>query len=165
MLLRLSQEKVTTDINEPSPAENCLFLNIWTPAADGRKRPVMVYSHGGGFFKGSGGAHYQDGGNLARTYDVVVVATNHRLGLMGYLFLGELGGEAYATSSNQGLLDIKDALKWVHENIAVFGGDASNVMIFGESGGGLKTSALYGLPSAAPYFNKASILRVVLASS
>jgi para-nitrobenzyl esterase len=144
-------------INEPSPAENCLFLNIWTPAADGRKRPVMVYSHGGGFFKGSGGAHYQDGGNLARTYDVVVVETNHRLGLMGYLFLGELGGEAYATSGNQGLLDIKDALKWVHENISVFGGDVSNVMIFGESGGGLKTSALYGLPSAAPYFNKASI--------
>jgi para-nitrobenzyl esterase len=144
-------------INEPSPAEDCLFLNIWTPAADGRKRPVMVYSHGGGFFKGSGGAHYQDGGNLARTYDVVVVETNHRLGLMGYLYLGEVGGEAYATSGNQGLLDIKDALKWVHENISVFGGDTNNVMIFGESGGGLKTSALYGLPSAAPYFSKASI--------
>jgi para-nitrobenzyl esterase len=144
-------------INEPSPAENCLFLNIWTPAADGRKRPVMVYSHGGGFYKGSGGAHYQDGGNLARTYDVVVVTTNHRLGLMGYLFLGDLGGEAYATSGNQGLLDIKGALKWVHESISSFGGDPNKVMIFGESGGALKTSALYGLPSAAPFFNKASI--------
>jgi para-nitrobenzyl esterase len=98
-------------INEPSPDENCLFLNIWSPAADGRKRPVMFYNHGGGFFKGSGGALYQDGGNLARKYDVVVVATNHRLGLLGYLFLGDLGGEEYATSANQGLLDIKDRLK------------------------------------------------------
>lgn len=144
-------------INEPSPDENCQFLNVWTPAADGRKRPVMFYSHGGGFSKGSGGAVYQDGGNLARTYDVVVVATNHRLGLLGYLFLGELGGEEYATSGNQGLLDIKDGLKWVHENIEAFGGDPNNVMIFGESGGGAKTSCLYALPSAEKYFNKASI--------
>lgn len=67
--------------NEPSPAEDCLFLNVWTPAADGRKRPVMFYSHGGGFTTGSAGAAYQDGSNLARTWDVVVVATNHRLGL------------------------------------------------------------------------------------
>ena len=144
-------------INEPSPDENCLFLNIWTPATDGRKRPVMFYNHGGGFFKGSGGAAYQDGGNLARTYDVVVVATNHRLGLLGYLFLGDLGGEEYATSANQGLLDIKDGLKWVQENIEAFGGDPNNVMIFGESGGGLKTSCLYALPSAERYFHKASI--------
>ena len=73
--------------NEPAQDEDCLFLNVWTPAADGRKRPVMFYSHGGGFTTGSGGSGYQDGGNLARTFDVVVVATNHRLGLMGYLFL------------------------------------------------------------------------------
>jgi len=143
--------------NETPQSEDCLFLNIWTPAADGRKRPVMFYSHGGGFVTGSGGAGYQDGGNLARTFDVVVVATNHRLGLMGYLFLGELGGEEYATSGNQGLLDIRDGLKWVHENIHTFGGDPANVMIFGESGGGAKTSCLYAMPSAAPYFNKASI--------
>ena len=103
--------------NEPPPDENCLFLNVWTPAADGRKRPVMFYSHGGGFTIGSGGAAYQDGANLARTWDVVVVATNHRLGLMGYLYLGDLGGEEYATSGNQGLLDICDGLKWVRENI------------------------------------------------
>lgn len=143
--------------DEPSPDENCLFLNIWTPAADGRKRPVMFYNHGGGFFKGSGGALYQDGGNLARTYDVVVVATNHRLGLLGYLFLGDLGGEEYATSANQGLLDMREGLKWVHENIEAFGGNPNNVMIFGESGGGLKTSCLYALPSAEKYFHKASI--------
>jgi para-nitrobenzyl esterase len=143
--------------NEPAPDEDCLFLNIWTPAVDGRRRPVMFYSHGGGFTTGSGGAGYQDGGNLARTWDVVVVATNHRLGMMGYLFLGGLGGEEYATSGNQGLLDIRDGLKWVHENIEAFGGDPGNVMIFGESGGGAKTSCLYAMPSAAPFFNKASI--------
>lgn len=106
--------------SEGMPAEDCLFLNVWTPAADGRKRPVMFYSHGGGFTVGSGGAPYQDGGNLARTWDVVVVATNHRLGLMGFLYLGELGGEEYATSGNQGLLDICDGLKWVRENIESF---------------------------------------------
>jgi para-nitrobenzyl esterase len=143
--------------NEPAPDEDCLFLNIWTPAADGRKRPVMFYSHGGGFTTGSGGAAYQDASNLARTWDVVVVATNHRLGLMGFLFLGELGGEEYASSGNQGLLDICEGLKWVHENIASFGGDAGNVMIFGESGGGAKTSCLYAMPVAAPFFHKASI--------
>ena len=143
--------------NEPPQSEDCLFLNVWTPAADGRKRPVMFYSHGGGFTTGSGGAGYQDGGNLARTWDVVVVATNHRLGLMGYLYLGDLGGEEYATSGNQGLLDICDGLKWVHENIEAFGGDPANVMIFGESGGGAKTSCLYAMPAAAPFFNKASI--------
>jgi para-nitrobenzyl esterase len=75
--------------NEPAPDEDCLFLNIWTPASDARKRPVMFYSHGGGT-TGSGGAGYQDGGNLARTWDVVVVATNHRLGLMGYLYCHDL---------------------------------------------------------------------------
>jgi para-nitrobenzyl esterase len=143
--------------NEPPSDENCLFLNVWTPAADGRKRPVMFYSHGGGFVVGSGGSAYQDGGNLARTWDVVVVATNHRLGLMGFLYLGELGGEEYATSGNQGLLDICDGLKWVHANIAAFGGDQNNVMIFGESGGGAKTSCLYAMPTAEPFFNKASI--------
>jgi para-nitrobenzyl esterase len=143
--------------NEPPPAEDCLFLNVWTPAADGRRRPVMFYSHGGGFTTGSAGAAYQDGSSLARTWDVVVVATNHRLGLMGYLYLGHLGGEEYATSGNQGLLDIRDGLKWVSDNIERFGGDPQNVMIFGESGGGAKTSCLYALPSAAPYFNKASI--------
>ena len=143
--------------SEGMPAEDCLFLNVWTPAADGRKRPVMFYSHGGGFTVGSGGAPYQDASNLARAWDVVVVATNHRLGLMGYLYLGELGGEEYATSGNQGLLDICDGLKWVHDNIAAFGGDPANVMIFGESGGGAKTSCLYAMPTAAQYFNKASI--------
>jgi para-nitrobenzyl esterase len=143
--------------NEPPQNEDCLFLNIWTPAADGRRRPVMFYSHGGGFTTGSAGAGYQDPSGLARTFDVVVVATNHRLGIMGYLFLGDLGGDEYTTSGNQGMLDISDGLKWVHQNIEAFGGDPGNVMIFGESGGGAKTSCLYAMPSAAPFFHKASI--------
>jgi len=143
--------------NEPEPAEDCLFLNIWTPANDNQKRPVMFYNHGGGFVIGSGGSALQDGANLARNFDVVVVQTNHRLGLLGFLYLDELAGAEYAGSGNQGLLDIVAALAWVNENIGVFGGDPNNVMIFGESGGGAKTSCLYAMPAAAPYFNKASI--------
>src|SRR5580658_6143898 len=142
---------------EPFPSEDCLVLNIWTPAVDQRHRPVMFYNHGGGFVTGSGSTWYQDGGNLARLYDVVVVASNHRLGLLGYLFLADLAGEEYATSGNQGILDIAAALKWVHENIEAFGGDPHNVMVFGESGGGAKTSCLYAMPTVAPLFAKAAI--------
>jgi para-nitrobenzyl esterase len=147
----------TRGLNEPKPNEDCLFLNVWTPANDNKKRPVMVYNHGGGFSNGSGGAVDQDGSNLARLFDVVVVETNHRLGIMGFLYLDEIAGTDYAGSGNNGTLDIADALAWVNKNIAVFGGDPNNVMIFGESGGGAKTSCLYAMPAAAPYFNKASI--------
>src|SRR5438552_13773301 len=143
--------------DEPFPSEDCLVLNIWTPAADRRRRPVMFYNHGGGFVIGSGSTWYQDGSNLAREYDVVVVANNHRLGLLGYLFLADLAGEEYATSGNEGILDIAAALKWVHENIEAFGGDPQNVMVFGESGGGAKTSCIYALATAKDHFNKASI--------
>ncbi len=143
--------------NEPAPSEDCLFLNVWTPANDGKKRAVMFYSHGGGFVIGSGGSQGQDGANLARNFDVVVVETNHRLGLLGFLYLEELGGADYEGSGNNGMLDIVDGLKWVNKNIANFGGDPNNVMIWGESGGGAKTSCLYAMPAAAPYFNKASI--------
>jgi para-nitrobenzyl esterase len=143
--------------NEPDPAEDCLYLNIWTPENDNQKRPVMFYNHGGGFVIGSGGTVLQDGANLARNFDVVVVQTNHRLGLLGFLFLEEIAGPEYAESGNQGMLDIVAGLKWVYQNIASFGGDPDNVMIFGESGGGAKTSCLYAMPEAAPYFNKASI--------
>jgi para-nitrobenzyl esterase len=142
---------------EPMPAEDCLVLNVWTPATDAGRRPVMFYNHGGGFFGGSGGSVYQSGANLARRFDVVVVETNHRLGLLGFLHLGDVAGDEYASSGNNGILDIVDGLRWVHENIAAFGGDPANVMIFGESGGGQKTSCLYAMPSAAPYFAKASI--------
>lgn len=143
--------------NEPEPSEDCLFLNVWTPANDNKKRPVMFYSHGGGFVIGSGASASQDGSNLARNFDVVVVETNHRLGLLGFLYLDDIAGADYAGSGNMGMLDIAAGLKWVHDNIAQFGGDPNNVMIWGESGGGAKTSCLYAMPEAAPYFNKASI--------
>lgn len=144
-------------LGEPPAAEDCLVLDIWTPAGGGHGKPVMVYSHGGGFTTGSGGSVMQDGANLAREQDVVVVETNHRLGLFGFLYLDALGGEEYRGSGNRGIQDIAVALRWVHENIAAFGGDPGNVMIFGESGGGMKTSCLYAMPQAAPFFHKASI--------
>uniref|UniRef100_UPI0035644BA1 carboxylesterase/lipase family protein n=1 Tax=Draconibacterium sp. TaxID=1965318 RepID=UPI0035644BA1 len=147
----------TYGLNEPDPSEDCLVLNIWTPANDNKKRPVMVYNHGGGFQTGSGGSVTADGSNLARMYDVVVVETNHRLGLLGFLYLDEFAGEEYHGSGNRGVQDIAVALKWLNENIEQFGGDPQNVMIFGESGGGMKTSCLYAMPEAAPYFNKASV--------
>jgi len=145
----------------PPSSENCQFLNVWTPAVgDGRKRPVMFYSHGGGFATGSGGfgknpSH--DGSALAKSYDVVVVTHNHRLGLMGYLYLGDLLGEEYAASGITGMLDIVAGLEWVRDNIAIFGGDPGNVMIWGESGGGAKVSTLLAMPGAHGLFHKASI--------
>ena len=143
---------------EPACSEDCLVLNVWTPAVrDSGRRPVMFYCHGGGFATGSGGQNIQDGAHLAAAYDVVVVASNHRLGLFGYLYLGELGGSEYATSGNQGMLDIVAALSWVKENIAAFGGDPANVMLFGESGGGFKTSMLMAMPAAHALFHKAGI--------
>lgn len=144
--------------HEPAYSEDCLVLNVWTPAVnDGGKRPVMFYAHGGGFTTGSGGQNIQDGARLAATYDVVVVAINHRLGLFGYLYLAELGGSEYGTSGNQGMLDIVAALRWVRENIATFGGDPGNVMLFGESGGGMKTSTLMAMPAAHGLFHKAGV--------
>jgi para-nitrobenzyl esterase len=144
--------------HEPPYSEDCLVLNVWTPAVnDGGRRPVMFYCHGGGFETGSGGQNIQDGAHLAATYDVVVVSINHRLGLFGYLYLGELGGSEYATSGNQGMLDIVAALRWVRENIATFGGDAGNVMVFGQSGGGMKTATLLAMPAAHGLLHKAGI--------
>jgi para-nitrobenzyl esterase len=117
----------------------------------------LFYNHGGGFSTGSGGSAGQDGANLARYFDVVVVETNHRLNIFGYLYLGDVAGEDYKISGNNGMLDIVDGLKWVTQNIAEFGGNPDNVMICGESGGGAKTSCLYAMPAATKYFNKASI--------
>ena len=131
--------------NEPAPSEDCLFLNVWTPANDNKKRPVMFYNHGGGYLIGSGGKSSQDGSSLARNFDVVVVETNHRLGIFGFLYLDEIAGPEYSGSGNLGLLDMAAGLSWVNENISVFGGDPGNVMIFGESGGGGKTSCLYAM--------------------
>src|SRR5262245_28271138 len=145
-------------VAEPLPMdENCLVLNVWTPAIDdGRKRPVMFWCHGGAFISGSGSSPWYDGGNLARRGDVVVVTINHRLNLFGFLHLDELGGgEAFASSGSAGMLDIVAALEWVRNNIASFGGDAGNVTIFGESGGGAKVSVLMAMPAARGLFHKA----------
>lgn len=139
-------------------SEDCLCLNIWTPELDARKRPVMVWLHGGGFTSGS--AHEMktyDGENLARRGDVVVVSLNHRVGVAGFLNLAAIGGEKYAASANVGLLDIVAALEWVRDNIARFGGDPGNVTVFGQSGGGGKVTALMAMPRAAGLFHRAIV--------
>jgi para-nitrobenzyl esterase len=139
--------------------EDCLVLNVWTPGiADGRKRAVMLSIHGGGFTTGSGSTPGYNGDPLARFGDVVVVTVNHRLGVLGYLHLGDLGAPAeYAESGTVGMLDLVAALQWVRENIAQFGGDPEQVMVFGQSGGGAKTSALMAMPSAKGLFKRAAV--------
>src|SRR5579885_2670928 len=139
-------------------SEDCLYLNVWTPAlGDGGKRPVLFWCHGGGFTMGSGSAGFYHGRNLARRGDVVVVTVNHRLGPLGYCYLGDLAGEDYALSGNAGMLDLVAALEWVRDNIAAFGGDPGTVTIFGESGGGAKVSALMAMPSAIGLFHRAIV--------
>ncbi len=140
------------------PDENCLRVNIWTPGInDGKKRPVMVWLHGGGYAAGSGQElPSYDGANLVKKGDVVVVTLNHRLNVLGFLDLSAFG-EKYAKSGNAGLLDLVAALQWVNKNIASFGGDASNVTIFGQSGGGGKVSTLLATPSAEGLFHKAIV--------
>jgi para-nitrobenzyl esterase len=142
----------------PSPeSEDCLFLNIWTPAIDQKeKRPVMVWLHGGGFSMGSSSDLLYDGTNLARR-GAVMVGVNHRLNVFGYTHLGDIAGEEYAHSGNAGQLDIIFALKWVKENIEKFGGDPDRVMIFGESGGGAKVCMLLTSPSSKGLFHSAVI--------
>jgi para-nitrobenzyl esterase len=140
--------------------EDCLVLNVWTPRASNSgntKRPVMVWLHGGGYTTGSGGFVCYNGQELARKHDVVVVTVNHRLTVFGYLYFAGIGGEKYAHASNVGMLDIVAALEWVRDNIAAFGGDPNNVMIFGQSGGGGKVSALMAMPPAHGLFHKAII--------
>src|SRR5580658_8872972 len=140
---------------EPAQSEDCLVLNVWTGSLEGRKRPVMVWLHGGGFAVGSGSAPTYDGARLAARGDVVVVTINHRLNVFGYLYLGEVAGEAFAQSANVGMLDIVAALQWVRDNIAEFGGDPGNVTIFGESGGAGKVSVVCAMPAAKGLFHKA----------
>jgi para-nitrobenzyl esterase len=137
--------------------EDCLVLNVFTTGVnDGRQRPVMMWIHGGGYTYGSGGSLGYDGANLSRSGDVVVVCINHRLNIVGHLYLGA-AGEAYADSGNAGMLDIVAALAWVRDNIAQFGGDPGNVTIFGQSGGGGKVSTLLAMPAAQGLFHKAII--------
>jgi para-nitrobenzyl esterase len=145
------------DRDEPM-GEDCLVLNVWTPSVGhSGKRPVMVWLHGGGYTSGSGGFICYDGSQLAKKHDVVAISLNHRLTVLGYLYLAGVGGEKYANSSNLGNLDIIAALEWVRDNIAAFGGDPGNVTIFGQSGGGGKVSSLMAMPAAKGLFQRAIV--------
>lgn len=138
--------------------EDCLVLNVWTPTLhDQRRRPVMVWLHGGGFSAESGSRNVFEGTRLCERGDVVVVTLNHRLNVFGFLYLNHLGGAEYAESGNVGMLDIVAALHWVHDNISAFGGDPGNVTIFGQSGGGAKVSTLMAMPQARDLFHKAIV--------
>ncbi len=139
------------------PGEAMLTLNVWTPSLEGN-RPVMVYLHGGGFaFGSSSELPSQDGARLARNHDVVQVSVNHRLNVLGFLDLVEVGGDAYAESANVSMTDLVAALRWVRENIRNFGGNPDNVLIYGQSGGGSKVTTLMGMPSAKGLFHRAIV--------
>jgi para-nitrobenzyl esterase len=138
--------------------EDCLVLNIYTPGVNGDgRRPVMVYLHGGGYNRGTSSAPGLDGTNLAKAGDVVLVTLNHRLGAFGFSYLAGLEDGWLAESANAGMRDIVAALRWVRDNIAAFGGDAGNVTIFGQSGGGSKVAVAMSMPEAKGLFHKAII--------
>jgi len=136
-------------------SEDCLYLNVWTPALDGKRRPVMVWIHGGAFTIGSGSQPLYDGSVLARRGDVVVVTVNYRLGPLGFLRLADVTNGKIPATGNEGMLDQVAALRWVRDNIAEFGGDPGNVTIFGESAGGMSVGTILAMPSARGLFHKA----------
>jgi para-nitrobenzyl esterase len=146
--------------NYDDVSENCLTLNVWSPSiSDQKKRPVLVWLHGGGFTAGN--SHEQDGyngENLARFGDIVFCSVNHRLGPMGFSNFARVDAQKFAASGNVGMLDIVSALEWVRDNISNFGGDPSNVTIMGQSGGGAKVCNLTAMPSAKGLFHKAVAL-------
>lgn len=140
-------------------SEDCLVLNVWTPALrDGGKRPIMVYFHGGEFSSGSGSSPVYDGTRLCLRGDVVVVTVNHRLNIFGHCYLSRLAGREYASSGNVGILDLVKALKWVRDHADEFGGDAQRVMVFGQSGGGAKIATLMAMPAARGLFHRAATM-------
>lgn len=156
---RLNEPQTFISDNRLWPAsEECQVLNVWTPGLQGNaRRPVMVWLHGGGFNDGaSNSLAVYDGTNLSRDGDVVVVSVNHRLNVLGFLDLSAYG-DKYRDSAHAGMLDIVAALRWVHDNVARFGGDPGNVTIFGQSGGGAKVATLMAAPSAKGLFQKAII--------
>ena len=142
-------------VNAGETSEDCLYLNVWTPAADRGRRPVMVWVHGGGFVIGAGSQTIYDGASLARRGDVVVVTLNYRLGALGFLHIPEDWQSGLAASGNEGLLDQITALEWVRSEIEHFGGDPDNVTVFGESAGSMSISALLASPRARACFRRA----------
>jgi para-nitrobenzyl esterase len=146
--------------NYDDVSEDCLRINVFTPAVDdGKKRPVLLWLHGGGFRNGNGiEQDGYNGENLARFGDVVFCSINHRLGPLGFCNLAGVGGERFAASGNVGMLDIVAAMEWIRDNIAAFGGDPGNVTIMGQSGGGAKVNTLTAMPKAKGLFHKAVVL-------
>lgn len=139
--------------NGEDNSNSCQNLNLWTPAPDGKKRPVMVWLYGGGFSTGSANLPEYNGARLAASQNVVVVGVNHRLNAFGFLNLSGFG-KKYEQSANVGMLDIVMALQWIRENIACFGGDPDNVTLFGQSGSGCKGLVLMASPAARGLFHK-----------
>ena len=139
--------------------EDCLALNVWTRSVnDNAKRAVMVVLHGGGFATGSGNHQDFDGEAAARLDDVVHVAVSHRLGAFGFMNLADLGApEEFKYAGVAGVMDLVAALRWIQTNIDRFGGDPSRVLVYGQSGGGAKTSTLLAMPSAKGLFHRAGI--------
>lgn len=138
--------------NGEDNSNSCQNLNLWTPAPDGKKRPVMVWLYGGGFSTGSANLPEYNGARLAASQNVVVVGVNHRLNAFGFLNLSGFG-KKYEQSANVGMLDIVMALQWIRENIACFGGDPDNVTLFGQSGSGCKGLVLMASPAARGLFH------------
>jgi para-nitrobenzyl esterase len=134
--------------------EDCLVLNVTSPAADGARRPVVVWIHGGAFVMGSGSQPLYNGTSFAARHDLVVVTLNYRLGVFGMLYLGDLVGEPYRRG-NVALLDQIAALGWVRENIAAFGGDPARITVMGESAGAISIGCLLGMPAARGLFDRA----------
>jgi para-nitrobenzyl esterase len=155
---RAKEQTFLQDWDDGFLGEDMLKLNVWTPSLSG-SRPVMIYFHGGGF---SFGSSYElpshEGAQMARNHDVVQVSVNHRLNVLGFFDVSDVGGAAYADSVNVGMTDCVAALRWVQENIAAFGGDPNKVMIYGQSGGGSKVTTLLGMPSAAGTFHRAAVM-------
>ncbi len=147
------------DVQPGGPGEDCLALNLWSPSLSQQaKAPVIVVLHGGGFYGGSGNSVGMDGEAMARFSKSVVISVTHRLGAFGFLHLAEAGGADFESSGTVGMLDIVAALRWVRENIAQFGGDPNRVLVYGQSGGGAKTSMLLAMPSAKGLVHRAGVM-------
>lgn len=147
------------DVQPGGPGEDCLALNLWSPSLSQQaKAPVIVVLHGGGFYGGSGNSVGMDGEAMARFSRSVVISVTHRLGAFGFLHLAEAGGSDFASSGTVGMQDIVAALRWVRENVANFGGDPDRVLVYGQSGGGAKTSMLLAMPSAKGLIHRAGVM-------
>ena len=150
---------IVMDRQVPGIGEDCLSINIWTPTLDSNaKKPVIFVIHGGGYYGGSGNSFGMDGDAMVRFSGCVVVSVNHRLGAMGFAHLKAFGGSDFATSGSVGMQDIVAALAWMKDNIAEFGGDPNRTLVYGQSGGGAKTSTLLAMPSGKGLFQRAGVM-------